>query len=272
MYSSLHYCIFSRQPFSSNSVIRSNGGEGYNILKVPLKNRGTSFSEQERVELGLDGMLPAGKAESFLTKIRVSTGLLKQKATGIEKYKYLQALRESDETLYYLILAYNLEETTPYVYSHAVGEACLEWSRMYRERCSPRGLYLAVKHIGKIESILHNYPNKDIKVIVLTDGERVIGLGDLGANGMGIAIGKLALYTSLAGIHPEEVLPVMIDVGSDSDFVLSDPAYIGIRQRRDRSDNYDKLFDEFVSAAQKVYGTSVLFDFDGFSKANTDRL
>jgi malate dehydrogenase (oxaloacetate-decarboxylating)(NADP+) len=140
---------------------------------------------------------------------------------------------------------------------------------MYRERCSSRGLYLSVKYLGRIESILRNYPNKDIKVIVLTDGERILGLGDLRANAMGIPI---SLYTSLSGIQPEQVLPVMIDVGSDSDFILSDPAYIGIRQRRDRSDNYDKLIEEFISAAQKTYGRTVLFDFEGFSKTNADRL
>jgi malic enzyme len=143
---------------------------------------------------------------------------------------------------------------------------------MYRERCSPRGLYLAVKHMGRIESILHNYPNKNIKVIVLTDGERIFGLGDLGANAMALPIGKLTLYTACAGIHPEQVLPVAIDVGSDSDFFLSDRAYIGIRQRRDRSENYDNLIDEFVSAAQKTYGRSILFHFEGFRKSNSHRL
>jgi malate dehydrogenase (oxaloacetate-decarboxylating)(NADP+) len=252
------------------SVLRSNGGEGYNILKSPVQNRGISFSEHERVELGLEGLLPAAKPESLWSRISLCIGLLRQKLTGIEKYTYLQGIRESEENLFYSILARNITETLPFVYSHTLGEACLEWSQMYRERCSPRGLYLAVKHMGRIESILHNYPNKSIKIIVLTDGERIFGLDDLGANAMALPIGKLTLYTACAGIHPKQVLPVTIDVGSD--FVLSDPAYIGIRQRRDVSENYDNLIDEFVSAAQKAYGRSVLFHFEGFSKSNSHRL
>jgi malate dehydrogenase (oxaloacetate-decarboxylating)(NADP+) len=268
---SLFIVHFSRRSFS-HRLSGKMRGEGYNVFKIPLENRGISFSEQERVELGLECLLPAGTPESLYTKVRVSMGLLRQKPTGIERYKYLHAIRESDENLFYGMLAFRPNETLPVLDSPTVGQACLEWSRMYRERCSPRGLYLAVKHLGRIESILHNYPNKEIKVIVLTDGERILGLGDLGANGMGIPIGKLALYTACAGIHPEQVLPVTIDVGSDSDFVRGDPAYIGIRQKRDRSENYDNLIEEFVSAAQKIYGRSVVFHFEGFSKVNSHRL
>jgi malate dehydrogenase (oxaloacetate-decarboxylating)(NADP+) len=143
-------------------------------------------------------------------------------------------------------------------------DICLEWSQLYRQRCSLRGLYISGNDLDRIETILHNYPKKDIKVIVLTDGENINGFGDLGVNAMGSSVGKLALGTACAQIHPEQVLPV----NDSTDSILNDPAYIGIRQKRDRSVNYDRLIERFILAAQKTYGRSVLFIFHGLEKNN----
>jgi malate dehydrogenase (oxaloacetate-decarboxylating)(NADP+) len=222
--------------------------------------------------LGLHGLLPTGEQETVEKKLEIAMAQLNAKVTALEKCNYLLTLQDSDEALFHSMIDMNRRETIPFLDTPVMGSVCLEWSQLYRQRYSPRGLNISVKHMDRIRLILHNYPNREIKVIVLTDGENINGFGDLGVNARGIPIGKLALYTACAGIHPEQVLPVTIDVGSDSNSVLSDPAYIGIRQRRDRSENYYKLIDEFVSAAQKTYGRTVLFDFEGFSKTNADRL
>jgi malate dehydrogenase (oxaloacetate-decarboxylating)(NADP+) len=261
---------FSRSQSLSATSLGAATTSSYHTLKNPLKNKGISFSEQEREKLGLHGLLPAGEPKSLEAKVEIAMAQLRKKASPIDKYNFLHTIQDSDETLFYAILAKYTKETMPLVYTPTVGQACLEWSHIFRQQ--PRGLYVSVKDMGRIESILHNYPNKDIKVIVLTDGERILGLGDLGANGMGIPIGKLALYTTCAGIHPEQVLPVTIDVGTNTDSILNDPAYIGIRQKRDRSENYDKLIDEFFVAAQKIYGRTVLFQFEDFGNTNAFRL
>jgi malate dehydrogenase (oxaloacetate-decarboxylating)(NADP+) len=245
---------------------------GYSFLRNPWINKGSSFTEDERNELGLHGLLPSGEQESLETKREVAMDELRTKTTSTEKCNYLLTLQDSDETLFHSMIDLNRKETTPFLETPVMGSVCRKWSKLYRHRSSPRGLYIAVKDIDRIESILSNYPSTNIKVITLTDGETIPGFGDLGANAMGIPIGKLALATAFAGIHPEEVLPVTIDVGTNTDSILNDPAYIGIRQKRDRSENYDKLIDQLIATAQKVYGRSVVFQFVGFSNSNTVRI
>lgn len=192
------------------------------------------------------------------------------KPSPIEKYIFLHTLQDSDETLFYATLTRHTSKVMPFVYTPTVGEACQKWSTIFRH--TPRGLYLSLKDKGQIREILNNYPNKDIKAIVFTDGERILGLGDLGANGMGIPIGKLALYTACAGINPAQCLPVHIDVGTNRKELQTDPSYMGLRQDRDRSPAYDELIREFFAACQDAYGRNVLMQFEDFGNTNAFRL
>lgn len=242
----------------------------FQLMKNPLKNKGSSFSKKEREEHGLEGLLPNGEPLSLELKVQLSLENLRKKATPLDKYLYLHSIQDTDETLFYAILAAHTAETMPLVYTPTVGAACQEWSRIYRQQ--PRGVYLSTKHLGKVEEILSHYPNKDIKVIVFTDGERILGLGDLGTNGMGIPIGKLALYTTCAGIRPDQCLPVTLDVGTNTESILNDPYYVGERRKRDRSEKYDALVEEFVTASQKLYGRDVLLQFEDFGNSNAFRL
>jgi len=171
--------------------------KGFVLTKNPWNNKGHSFSVEEKDKLGLRGLYPAGESQSLDLKVEVSMEQLRKKTSPIEKYIFLHTIQDSDETLFYAILSQHTTEAMPIVYTPVVGEACIQWNKIYRH--TPRGLYLSINDKGRIRSILNNYPNKDIKVIVFTDGERILGLGDLGANGMGIPIGKLALYTTCAG-------------------------------------------------------------------------
>ena len=164
---------------------------------------------------------------AFITSICF---LHRSKTTSLEKYIYLHTIQDTDETLYFACVCRYLIEVMPFVYTPTVGEACTKWSHIYRQ--TVRGLYISLNDRGQIRSMLDNYPNRNIEAIVVTDGEAILGLGDLGLNGMGISIGKLALYTGCAGIHPDKCLPVHIDVGTNNEANLEDPAYLGLRQKR----------------------------------------
>jgi malate dehydrogenase (oxaloacetate-decarboxylating)(NADP+) len=181
----------------------SAADKGYYLAKTPSLNKGTSFTHAEREKLGLRGLFPAGDPQPLDLKVDIAMEQLRKKTSPIEKYTFLHTIQDADETLFYSILIKHTAETMPFVYTPTVGEACIQWGKIYRH--TPRGLYLSLKDKGQIRQILDNYPNKDIKAIVFTDGERILGLGDLGVNGMGIPIGKLALYTACAGIHPSQV-------------------------------------------------------------------
>lgn len=180
----------------------SADSRGYSILKTPTLNKGNSFSILERRRLGLNGLVP-GEPLSLDTKVELVIEQVRSKVSPLEKYIYMQTIQDSDETLYFAALSRHLTELMPIVYTPTVGEACQKWSHI--TRFQPRGLYLSLADLGNIKNILLSYPHKGIKVIVMTDGERILGLGDLGANGMGIPVGKLALYTACAGIHPQAV-------------------------------------------------------------------
>lgn len=176
---------------------------GYDVLRRPWVNKGASFSSRERICLGLRGLVPGGKPIPLHVKVSSALAQFRQYDRPIDRYTYLHSLQDTEESLYYALLTQHTVEVLPYVYTPTVGEACQKWSQIPHN--APRGLYISVKDRGDIKNILKNYPLKGIKVIVVTDGERILGLGDLGCNGMGIPIGKLALYTACAGIHPLQV-------------------------------------------------------------------
>ena len=188
---------------TSTKTCKRSFKRGYDVMRRPWLNKGTSFSRGDRDRLGITGLVPSG--DSIPLDVQVSTAMsqFREQVMPIDKYTYLHTLQDTDETLYYAMLTQHTVEVLPYVYTPTVGEACQKWHQI--THTSPRGVYLSSNDKGNIKQILKRYPLKDIKVIVVTDGERILGLGDLGCNGMGIPVGKLALYTACAGIDPKQV-------------------------------------------------------------------
>jgi malate dehydrogenase (oxaloacetate-decarboxylating)(NADP+) len=240
---------------------------GEHLLNFPLLNKGTAFTEREREELGLRGLLPPRVCTIEEQSARVLENY-RQKPIDLERYIHLVALLDRNETLFYRVLLDHLEEMLPVVYTPTVGLACRNFGRIFRRA---RGLYLAPEDRGRIAEILSRRPIPRVGVIVVTDGERILGLGDLGANGMGIPIGKLSLYVAAAGIPPSEVLPVCLDTGTDREDVRNDPHYLGRRTPRLRGAAYDDLVEEFMEAASKTF-PGVLIQFEDFAQANALRL
>jgi malate dehydrogenase (oxaloacetate-decarboxylating)(NADP+) len=246
----------------------ANGGEtsglprGVGILHDPRLNKGTAFTEAERESCGLVGLLPEGIDTEDLQLQRVRLQL-DQKTSDIEKYIFLSSLQDNDETLFYKTVMSDPAHMMPLVYTPTVGEACQKFGHILRR---PKGLYVSIRRKGRVREILRNWPEKDVRFIVVTDGERILGLGDLGANGMGIPVGKLALYTACAGVPPQYTLPVTLDVGTNNEELLRDPLYLGLRQARTRGPAYDAFLEEFVTAVQEVYpGCCIQFeDFANF--------
>jgi len=240
--------------------------QGVKILHDPVRNKGTAFTEAERDALKLRGLLPARVHSMAEQELRV-LGNFRAKPTDLERYLYMIALQDRNENLFYRVVMNHIEEMMPILYTPTVGKACQEFQHIYRK---PRGFYVSLNDRGKIRKILRNWPHKDTKIIVFTDGERILGLGDLGADGMGIPIGKLALYTACAGIQPTQCMPVMLDVGTDNERLLNDPLYNGIERRRERGKLYDDLVEEFVMAASEVF-PGVLVQFEDFGNTNAFR-
>ncbi len=240
---------------------------GINLLRDPTLNKGTAFTEEERKALGLEGLLPP-YVNSLETQVMQVMENFHRKPTDLEKYIYLMSLQGRNETLFYRVVIDKIEEMMPIVYTPTVGQACQEYGHILRR---PRGIFISTKDRGRVIDVLRNWPNKDVRVIVVTDGERILGLGDLGANGMGIPVGKLCLYTACAGIHPGLCLPVTIDAGTNNEELLNDVLYVGLRQRRLRGEPYDDLVEEFVMAAQELY-PSALIQFEDFATQNALRL
>jgi malic enzyme len=235
---------------------------GAAVLGDPLINKGTAFSPAEREALGLDGLLPPAVLSIHQQLDRVYQSCLR-KETPLERYIYLVALQDRDETLFYRLLHEHMEELMPIVYTPVVGEACENFSHIYRR---PRGLFISYEQRDRIEQILRNHPHPP-SVIVVTDGERLLGLGDQGVGGIGIPIGKLSLYTACAGIPPERTLPIVLDVGTNNEALLNDPLYLGARHPRVRGAEYQEFIDAFVSAVMRVYPRAVL-QWEDFLKEN----
>jgi malic enzyme len=239
--------------------------DGYPLLLDPLTNKGTAFPAEERTRLHLDGLLPPAICTMEQQLGRVYENF-RAKQTGLERYIHLVGLQDRNETLFFRLLLDHLDEMMPVVYTPVVGEACQKFSHIYRRA---RGLYISYEQRDRIEEILRNHPRSPA-VIVVTDGERILGLGDQGAGGMGIPIGKLALYTACAGIPPERTLPVLLDVGTDNEERLADPLYLGMRHRRIRGAAYQSFVDRFVDAVTRVYPDAVL-QWEDFLKENALR-
>jgi malate dehydrogenase (oxaloacetate-decarboxylating)(NADP+) len=231
-------------------------------LRDPLVNKGTAFSHDERRRLGIEGLLPP-RVESIGEQAARVLASVREKPDALERYRYLSALQVENETLFYRVVLDHLEEMLPIIYTPTVGVACIDWSRIYER---PRGIYLSLQHRGRIAELLAHWPRRGVGVIVVTDGGRILGLGDLGANGMGIPIGKLALYTACAGVGPELCLPVTLDVGTDNEQLRADPLYLGTRERRATGETWNALLEEFVAAAQSVF-PGVVLQFEDFNTA-----
>ncbi|NLX51464.1 MAG: NAD-dependent malic enzyme [Deltaproteobacteria bacterium] len=240
---------------------------GVEILHDPSLNKGTAFTAAERDALGLHGLLPP-RISTQEQQIQHVMYNVRRKPNNLEKYLYLIGLQDRNERLYYKTLVENLEELSPIIYTPTVGLACQEYSHLYRR---PRGLFITRYDRGHIREVLQNWPCKNVRVIVVTDGERILGLGDLGANGMGIPVGKLSLYTACAGIDPAACLPIMIDVGTNNSELWSDPQYIGLPEPRLEGDDYDSLLDEFMEAASAVF-PNVMIQLEDFGNKNAFRL
>jgi malate dehydrogenase (oxaloacetate-decarboxylating)(NADP+) len=244
----------------------TNLPRGLDLLREPLLNKGTAFTREERRALGLDGLLPPS-VHTLEQQVAQVMADFRQKSSDLERYLYLAGLEDRNETLFYRTLSDHLEEMMPIVYTPTVGDACLSWSDVFRR---PRGLYISLEDRGNIVNMLRNWPHP-VRVIVVTDGERILGLGDLGVGGMGIPIGKLALYAACAGIHPRLCLPVMLDVGTENPEHLQDPLYLGLRQHRLRGPEYDEFVAEFINGVEQVM-PKTLIQFEDFGNLNAFRL
>jgi len=240
---------------------------GYDLLNTPLLNKGTAFTDEEREHFGLHGLLPPSVAtldEQVGRRLRA----FRQLSSDYEKHVFLRGLQDSNEVLFYALLVRHIEEMLPIVYTPTVGRGCQAFSQNFWK---PRGVFLSVPYKNHISRILSHPHFDDVEVIVVTDGERILGLGDQGAGGMGISIGKLSLYTGCAGIHPATTLPVFLDAGTDNPERLSDPLYIGWRHERVRGQEYDDFIETFVAAVTERWG-HVLLQWEDFARSNATRL
>jgi malate dehydrogenase (oxaloacetate-decarboxylating) len=253
-------------PARTSKMIETNL-TGQVLLDNPLLNKGSAFSEDERHEFDLLGLLPL-HCSTIEEQLARTYENYRRKESDLERYVFLTALQDRNEILFYRLLHEHISEMMPIIYTPTVGEGCRQYSHVFRR---PRGLYISYPHRHEIPALLANAPSQEVEVMVVTDGERILGLGDLGVGGMGIPIGKLSLYSVCAGIHPAATLPVMLDVGTDNPELLDDPLYLGWRHTRMRGQEYDAFIEAFVEAVKRKF-PGVLLQWEDFSKQNAARL
>ncbi|HUJ87988.1 MAG TPA: NAD-dependent malic enzyme [Burkholderiales bacterium] len=251
----------------TKSVVDKRFPRGLDLLHDPLLNKGTAFSDAERAAFGLRGLLPPAVLTQDQQATRVLENL-RRLPTDLDKFISLNALHDRNEALFFRVVTDHPDEMMPLIYTPTVGLACQRFAQIFQR---PRGIWVSAADRGRVAALLRNWRNQQVKIIVVTDGERILGLGDLGANGMGIPVGKLSLYTACAGIDPASTLPVMLDVGTNNAAFLQDPLYIGLKQPRLRGAEYDALVEEFISAAQEVF-PGVVIQFEDFANLNAFRL
>uniref|UniRef100_A0A7N8YQA1 Malic enzyme n=1 Tax=Mastacembelus armatus TaxID=205130 RepID=A0A7N8YQA1_9TELE len=241
---------------------------GYDVTRNPLLNKDMAFSLEERLQLGIHGLLPPCFLSQDVQLLQVLKNY-EMKRDDLDRYVFLMGLQDRSEKLFYRVIISDIEKFMPIIYTPTVGLACQQYGLIFRR---PRGLFITIHDRGHIALLLKNWPEKDIKAVCVTDGERILGLGDLGCHGMGIPVGKLALYTACGGVPPQQCLPVMLDVGTENEALLKDPLYIGLRHKRMRGQAYDDLLDEFMKAVSDRFGMDCLIQFEDFANVNAFRL
>lgn len=252
-----HTCRFAENDVM---IMHADTNRGIEVLLNPIYNKGTGFSLAEKERLGIRGLTPPRYFTIEQQCKKIWTNLTEKGKTGMFRWRSMQALQDRNETLFYRLLVDHIEELAPVIYTPTVGEACLQYSRLFRR---PRGMYFSADDVGHFNAMMYNWKN-DVSVIVVTDGSRVLGLGDLGAHGMGISVGKLDLYVAGAGIEPSSVLPCVLDVGTDNEELLADPYYFGLPQKRIKGDAFMNIVDEFIQAVKNRW-PKALVQFEDFS-------